>query len=241
MRGFLLLLAILLPIAARAQERIDLHTRPNVVQPVYATFAAKPTASLILFPGAGGVYAASQRNFLLRIAPDLVAQGFTIWVVDAPSDHADGMTWSFRASADHAADIGAVVDLAKSRSPAPVWLIGTSRGSVSAANGAAALGKRIGGVVLTSSVWARGMAAIPLEKIVVPVFVVHNRDDSCQESPVSGVDAAMGRMTGAPIRQLLTVSGGMSRSDACQAMSPHGYFGIESQVVTPMVAWIRAH
>ena len=241
MRRFLLLFAILLSFAARAEERIDLHTRPNVIQPVYATFAAKPTASLILFPGAGGVYAAGRRNFLLRIAPDLVARGFTVWVVDAPSDHADGMAWPFRASADHAADIGAVVDLAKSRPPAPVWLIGTSRGSVSAANGAAALGKRIGGVVLTSSVWAQGMAAVPLEKIVVPVLVVHNRDDSCQESPFSGVDAAMGRMTAAPVRQLLAVSGGMSRSNACQAMSPHGYLGIESQVVMPMVAWIRAH
>ena len=41
MRGFLLLLAILLPIAARAQERIDLHTRPNVIQPVYATFTVE--------------------------------------------------------------------------------------------------------------------------------------------------------------------------------------------------------
>jgi hypothetical protein len=241
MRRFVLLLAALLPLAARAEERIDLHTRSNVVQPVYATFVAKPAASLVLFPGAGGVYATSQRNFLLRIAPDLIGQGLTVLVVDAPSDHAGGMTWPFRASAEHAADIAAVVDLAKSRSSAPVWLIGTSRGSVSAANGAAALGRRIGGVVLTSSVWAGGMAAIPLDKIVVPTLVVHNRDDGCQESPFSGVDYAMGRMTAAPVRELLTVSGGISKSDACQAMSPHGYFGIESQVVAPMVAWIRAH
>jgi pimeloyl-ACP methyl ester carboxylesterase len=241
MRCFVFLVAVLLPFAVNAEERIDLRTRPGVTQPVHATFAAKPFASLILFPGAGGVYAASSRNFLLRIAPDLIAQGFTVLVFDAPSDNAAGMGWPFRANAAHAADIGAVVDLAKSRSSAPVWLIGTSRGSVSAANGAAALGKRIDGVVLTSSVWAQGMAAIPLEKIVVPVLVVHNRDDGCQESPISGVDYAMRRMTGAPARDFLAVSGGLSKSDACQAMSPHGYFGVEARVVAPMVDWIRSH
>ncbi|HET6308058.1 MAG TPA: alpha/beta fold hydrolase [Rhodopila sp.] len=241
MRRLVLLLAILLPYVARAEERIDLRTRPNVIQPVYATFVARPVASLVLFPGSGGVYAMSRKNFLLRIAPDLVAQGFTVLVVDAPSDHASGMTWPFRASADHAADIGAVVELAKSRSPAPVWLVGTSMGSVSAANGAAVLGKRIGGVVLSSSVWAQGMAAIPLDRIVVPVLVVHNRDDGCQLSPFSAVNGAMARMTAAPVRQFLAVSGGNARSDACQALSPHGYWGIESQVVTPMVAWIRSH
>jgi Serine aminopeptidase, S33 len=241
MRRVVFLLAALLSFAARAEERIDLHTRPNVIQPVYATFAAKPAASLVLFPGSGGVHAASRLNFLLRIAPDLIGQGFSVLVIDAPSDHAAGMTWPFRASADHAADIAAVVDLAKSRSRAPVWLIGTSMGSVSAANGAAALGKRIGGVVLSSSVWAQGMAAIPLEKIVVPVLVVHNRDDGCHLSPFSGADAAMRRLTGAPVREFMAVSGGISKSNACQAMSPHGYFGIESQVVTPMVAWIKAH
>ena len=241
MRRFICLLAVLLPFTAHAEQRIDLHTRPGVTQPVYATFAAKPPATLVLFPGGDGIYARQAKNFLVRIAPDLIAQGFTVLVVDAPSDHADGMSWPFRASAEHATDIGAVVELAKSHAPAPVWLIGTSRGSVSAANGAAALGKRIGGVVLTSSVWAQGMAAIPLEKIVVPVLVVHNRDDGCHESPFSGADSAMARMTGAPARQFLAVSGGISRSDACHALSPHGYLGIEAQVMAPMADWIRAH
>jgi pimeloyl-ACP methyl ester carboxylesterase len=237
----LVTLLVLPPTFAEAEERIDLPARPGVTQPVYATFAGKPAASVILFPGGNGVYAALRNNFLIRIAPDLLKQGFSVLIVDAPSDHAAGMSWPFRASAEHAGDIGAVVDLAKSRSPAPVWLIGTSRGSISAANGAAALGKRIGGVILTSSVWAQGMAEIPLDRIVVPVLVVHNRDDGCQESPFTGVDYAMGRMTATPARQLLAVSGGISRSDACQAMSPHGYMGIEPLVVQPMADWIRSH
>ena len=134
-----------------------------------------------------------------------------------------------------------MVDLAKSRSPAPVWLIGTSRGSVSAANGAAVLGKRIGGVVLTSSVWAQGMAAVPLDRIVVPVLIVHNRDDGCPQSPIAGVELRYGTPDRGAGARVFAVSGGQSRSGACEAMSPHGYLGIESQVVAPMTAWIRTH
>jgi pimeloyl-ACP methyl ester carboxylesterase len=225
--------------AAAAQERIELAVRPGLVQPVYATLVARPVASLVLFPGGDGVYMASQKNFLVRIAPDLVRQGFSVLIADVPSDHAGGMTMSYRLGADHAAGIAAIVALAKSRAAAPVWLIGTSRGSVSAANGALRLGHAVSGLVLTSSVWADGMAGVPLDRIEVPVLIVHNRDDSCQASPFAGAGNAM-RLITAP-HELVTVSGGGSGGSACQAMSPHGYLGIEAQVVTPMVAFIRAH
>ena len=232
---------LLLAFPALAEDRIDLPDRPGVTQPVYATFVAKPAASIVLFPGGNGIYAVVQKNFLIRIAPELVKQGFSVLIVDVPSDHASGVTWSFRAGVEHAADIGAVVTFAKSRNPAPVWLVGTSLGSVSAGNGAAALGTRIGGVILTSSVWAQGMAAVPLEKIVAPVMIVHNRDDGCQASPFAGVDYNMKRLAAAPAHVLLAVSGGVNRGDACGAMAPHGYLGIEDQVVRPMVDFIRGH
>lgn len=225
--------------AAFAQERIDLPLHPGVTQPVYATLAARPAASLVLFPGGDGVYMTAQKNFLLRIAPDLVRQGFSVFVADVPSDHASGITTSFRLGTGHADAIGAIVALAKSRAAAPVWLIGTSRGSVSAANGAFRLGHAINGLVLTSSVWASGMAGIPLDKLTVPVLIVHNRDDSCQESPFAGAENAM-RLITAP-HELVAVAGGQSRGSACQAMSPHGYLGIEQQVIVPMAAFINKH
>src|SRR5689334_5292734 len=95
------------------------------------------------------------------------------------------MGWQ-RITADHVTDITAVVAMLKSRSPAPVWLIGTSRGSPSAANAAAKIGPpRIAGVVLSSSVWEGGMTSVPLDQIRVPVLVLHNRNDGCRESPFS--------------------------------------------------------
>lgn len=238
----LLLWLTSLTTAAAAQERFDLSSRPGATQPVYITAAAAPTASIILFPGGSGVVSAVRNNFLLRVAPRFVGQGMTVAVIDAPTDHMAGMGAQFRSTAEHANDIAAVVALLKTRSPAPIWLVGTSRGSISAANAAASIGPpRIAGVVLTSSVWQGGMLGVALDQIRVPVLVVHNSDDGCRESPFGETAGAMARMRQAKVKELLTVSGGSLRSGPCDALSPHGYYGIEDQVVPAMVAWIRAH
>jgi len=228
--------------AAIAQERVDLPTRPGVTQPVYVTAVQAPKASVILFPGGSGVVAQVRNNFLLRVASRFVAQGMTVAVVDTPSDHPNGMGAQARATTDHVTDIAAVVAMLKNRSSTPVWLIGTSRGSISAANGAANIGPpRIAGVVLSSSVWEGGVASIALDQIKVPILVVHNHDDGCRESPFSDTEAMMGRMRQATVKELVAVSGGTSRSGPCDALSPHGYYGIEDQVVPPIIAWIKAH
>ncbi len=233
----LLMLVLLLPLTAHAQERIDLPTRPGVTQPVYVTAAASPVASVVVFPGGSGIVGAVRNNFLLRIVPDLVAQGFTVAVADVPSDMPGGMPPPFRAGPAHARDIAAIVAMLQARAARPVWLIGTSRGSISAANGAA--GRGVAGVVLTSSVWRHGMALTAAEQIKVPVLIVHNRDDGCSESPPDGVEPFRLRLTQARLVRILMVSGGTLRSEPCQALSPHGYLGIEAQVVPLMAAFIR--
>jgi hypothetical protein len=73
------------------------------------------------------------------------------------------------------------------------------------------------------------------------LLIVHNRDDGCPESPFAGVGSGMARLANAPVRQFLPVSGGVSRSSACQALSPHGYYGIEQNVVPGIVDFIKAH
>jgi hypothetical protein len=85
------------------------------------------------------------------------------------------------------------------------------------------------------------MQQTPLAQIRVPVLVVHNRDDSCRFSPYSDTSSAMAAMRQAPVKELLTVSGGSLHGDPCEAASPHGYVGIEDQVVPPIISWILAH
>jgi pimeloyl-ACP methyl ester carboxylesterase len=227
---------------AAAQERIDVPTRPGVTEPVYFTAAVSAAATGILFPGGNGVVASVRNNFLLRVAGRFSDQGINVAVLDVPSDQAGGMSQQFRQSSQHADDIAGVVAMLKHRSPLPVWLIGTSNGSVSAANGAARIGPPgVAGVVLTSSVWLGGMAGVALEQIRVPVLVVHNRDDGCRNSPFDRAAMGMARMSQARVKELLAVSGGAVRSGPCDALSPHGYYGIEDQVVPAIIAWVKQH
>ncbi len=235
-------LLVLLPFAALAQERIDVPSRAGVTDTVFWTQATKAIGTVVLFPGGSGVVSATRNNFLLRVAPRFTAQGFNVAVADAPSDQANGMSWQFRTGTGHAQDIAAVVAVLKTRSPLPLWLIGTSNGSISAGNAAASLGPpTIAGVILTSSVWARGMPQVAAERIKVPVLIVHNRDDGCFVSPFGESEAFRVRLTAATEVKFIPVSGGQSRSDPCQAMSPHGYLGIEDQVVPQIIQWIKAH
>lgn len=237
----ILALLLLLPGIAMGQQRVDVPSRPGVTVPVTITQAAQPVGTVVLFPGGSGQVAAIRNNFLLRVVPDFVAGGLTVAVVDVPSDQPGGMSWQFRATAEHAKDIAAVVAMLKGRSPLPVWLIGTSNGSVSAGNGAASVGPpSVAGVILTSSVWLRGMQQVAAERIRVPVLIVHNQNDGCDLSPFGQTEAFKARLTASSSVTFLPVSGGRSQSAPCQAMSPHGYLGIEDQVVPRMIAWIKS-
>jgi dienelactone hydrolase len=224
------------------EEQVVLQTRAGVSETVFYSAAAKPTRSVILFTGGAGVVAGGRNNFLLRVADRFVGQGISVAIPEVPSDHPSGMTDGFRASAENADDIGRVIELLRQRADVPVWLIGTSRGTISAASIAARIGPpRVAGLVLTSTVWKGLRAVTSPDDIRVPTLVVHNRDDGCSESPFAATEDGMAALRRAPIKGLLTVSGGISRSVPCQALSPHGYYGIEDQVTTPMIAWIKTH
>jgi alpha-beta hydrolase superfamily lysophospholipase len=88
----------------------------------------------------------------VRSRERFVQQGFLVAVIDAPSDRSQGL-WDFRTSAAHAEDIKHVILELKRIMDIPVWLIGTSMGTVSATNAAARLNEGgPDGLVLTSTI-----------------------------------------------------------------------------------------
>ncbi|HEX6842337.1 MAG TPA: hypothetical protein VF113_12435 [Stellaceae bacterium] len=216
---------------------IELQTRPGVTEAVQFDAAPNPTAGVVLFVGGDGVVAHVPGNFLLRIRGRLVEQGISVAVFAAPSDQSAGMSTAYRTGAAQAQDVAAVVRLLKSKADVPVWLVGTSRGSVSAASAAAQLPQQVSGIVLTSSVWHGTLSA--LGEIAVPTLIVHNRDDGCSLSPFAGAEAAMAQLARAPAKELLAVSGGSLRGNPCDALSPHGYYQVEDKVVPSLIAWIK--
>ena len=230
-------------VVAHAAEHFDLPSgRAGVSQPIYLHLAARPVASAVLFPGGMGAVYAVRNNFLIRVADDFAAAGITVAIADAPSDHPGGVERGFRASEAQAIDSAAIVAFLRSRTAVPVWLIGTSNGAISAANAGVRLGPApIAGVVLTSSVWIGGMQGTDFQMLRVPTLIVHNRNDSCPLSPFDQAAPALASLHSAPAKELIAVSSSASMSGPCEAMSPHGYWGLEKQVVQRIADWIKTH
>jgi pimeloyl-ACP methyl ester carboxylesterase len=256
--GLTLALAVPIPFPADAadEEVRTVPARPGVTESfLLLRPAGAPVASVIIFAGGDGNLALTaagpgqlQGNFLVRTRMRWAREGFLVAVLDTPSDRKRGL-WNFRTTAEHAADVKQAIAALREIAKVPVWLVGTSMGTLSAANGAARLTEGgPDGIVLTSSVTETSKVSYEtvrhggLEDIRVPTLVVHHRHDGCRASPYSGADGIMKALKRAPAKELLTYEGGSPPiSEPCEAKSAHGYLGLEPQVVSAIAAWIRAH
>jgi pimeloyl-ACP methyl ester carboxylesterase len=231
------------------EETVRLPTRPGVTQPfLLLAPPGKPVASVILFSGGNGILARTRGNFLIRTRRKFAAAGFLVAAVDVPSDLPGGFNPNSRSTAAHAQDIAAVIAYLRHKVAAPVWLVGTSMGTISAANAAARLAQGGGpdGLVMTSSIVPSApppppiYALIDVGAIAIPTLFIHNREDACPITPIANVAPLVARFTHAPRKALIVVSGGKPpRSAPCDAKSRHGYFGIEDAVVGDIVRWIK--
>ncbi len=240
----------------QADEIVTLPTRSGVTQSyLLAEAPDNPQAVAVLFPGAvglihlrkeGGQIKFDADNFLVRSRGEFVKRGVVAAIIDAPSDRQgrSGMSDEFRFSEDHFTDVSTVVGDLNRRFPGtPLFLIGTSRGTVSAAPLAVRFGHRIAGVVLTATFFRQtgarasepgpGLSRFEFRTITVPLLFVHHVWDSCVVTPYG--DAA--RLS--KEYPLIRVSGGLhARSDACEPFSPHGFYGKESETVEEVVNWM---
>lgn len=247
------LAAALVAMAAFAQEPrvVDLPTRPGVTQRFLYVPAAQPVAAAILFAGgdgglridASGRFGWGGGNFLVRSRKRFADRGVSVAVIDAPSDRQSPPYLSgFRLSPAHAADVRAVVAWLRDETKLPVWLIGTSAGTFSAAATALA-GVGADGLVLTSTIvvdrrGGRTVATMPLETLRMPVLVVHHRDDACPSTPYAEVPEMFAKLAPAPRSKLVTFDGGRNEGDPCEAFAHHGYPGLEPQVVEAIVEFM---
>ena len=244
------------PTRAADEEVKTVPARPGVTESFLLMRPQRaPVASVIIFAGGDGNLALTaaglgqlQGNFLVRTRQRWVREGFLVAILDTPSDHPRGL-WNFRTTKEHADDIKLAIAAVRELAKAPVWLVGTSMGTLSAANGAARIAEGApDAIVLTSSVTGTSKVSYEttlhggLEEIRVPTLVVHHKDDTCQASPYSGAQTIMKALKRAPVKELMTFEGGSPAiSTPCEAKAAHGYLGIEAQVVSAIAAWIRAH
>jgi hypothetical protein len=185
-------------------------------------------------------------NFVVRTRALWVARGYAVVIPDAPLNR-ENMR-GLRSSPAYAALVDALVEFARTKIiEGPVFLLGTSQGSIAAMNGAAhARPGQLAGLVLTESVSRLGGShetvfdADPAA-VRVPALVVANRDDACDVAPPTDAPKIAHSMVNSPGVRVLIVSGGIKHShEACGSLTPHGYYGIEQQAVSQIADWMEA-
>jgi hypothetical protein len=248
----LLLLAVLLfPAAATAQEIVTLGTRQGETQSFFIANmgGVKVEAAALLFTGGGGGIRLRMedgkprfgaQNFLPRSRREFIRNGILPVIMDNPSDQqgTGGMSDAFREGAQHVVDVRAVVAEVKKRYPGlPVFLVGTSRSTISVAYLARAMGTEVAGAVLSSSLFRDRrtpiLSAFDFSSIKAPLLFVHHREDACEATPYAEA-ARLGRTY-----PLVSVRGGKPpESGPCEPLAAHGYFGREAGTVDAIAGWM---
>jgi len=229
-------------------ERVESR---GVTVPIYAVWNKAAVATVVLYYGGGGGYGKiggdgwpSSMNFLIRSAKLFAAQPLNVILVGRATDVSD-LDGQTRIGDDHDLDNQAIFRSIKAKSTAPIWLVGTSMGTISATAAAVRnTNSNIAGIVLTSSVTAyRIKGAVPtqdLAKIKVPVLVLHHERDACKVcTPYEAKDIAAGLKI-SPIKKTILVNGGDGASgDPCQALHYHGFIGMEKEAVDLISNWVQ--
>jgi dienelactone hydrolase len=204
-------------------------------------------------------------NFLARNRNHFAAEGFVVAVVDAASDfnqhnhplttepdgsvHGSGLRGHrlpTRLHGDkHLADLVVVMNDLRTRYPGlPIWAVGTSRGTVSAAVTALWVSPPADGLVLTSTLTgpdaSEDMHGLALEAVQAPVLIVTHRDDACPITRPEDSDALKQRFSASERVRVKRLDGGSTPiSLPCDPLAPHGFFGIDQKAVDVITRWIR--
>ena len=234
-----------------AQEIVTVQPRPGVTLPFFVANmgSVQPRAVALMLIGGGGnirlrmedgkVHFGAQ-NFLPRSRREFIAEGILPVIIDNPTDQqaGSGMSDEFRASAEHTTDLRAVIAEVKRRYPGlPVFLVTTSRSTISAAHQARAIGNELSGAVLSASLFynrkALVLASFDFSTVTIPLLFVHHREDACGSTPYREAQRL------GPKYPLVSVSGGKPpETGPCDPLAPHGFFGREAETVAAIAAWM---
>ena len=253
----LLALTASVPVATDRTVVVNATPRVGAEQRVLILWPdGPPKASVVLYAGGkGGIGIRKDGsikragNFLVRSRDIFAKQGFLVAVPNRPSDWAGSNPFHYRLTEAHAADAAALIRFLRQLADVPVWLVGTSRGSISAANNAARLGRDgPDGIVLTSSVVEPGEKVRPtvqdadLERVTVPTLILGHEDDGCYVTLWDDQMALARLFENAPAVETIVVSGGNAGdlSRECGPYAHHGFLGVEDRVVARIADWIQS-
>jgi pimeloyl-ACP methyl ester carboxylesterase len=246
-----LILAILAS-PALAVEVADLPASGGGTQHIWYDAPAKPWAVAIMFAGGDGVIPFEAdgslkggRSTFLRTRQLWLDQGIAVLIPGKPSSLTG--VFSYRLTDAYAQDMRTLVDFARTRASAPVWLMGHSMGSVAVASAASRLTQgQLAGVVLaapvavhvppnvTESVFDARLAAIN-----VPALIIAHEQDTCRTSVSDAPARLRAALTSAPVTELILFTGGEPVGGPCDPTALHSFVGLDTDLVKRIAAWMR--
>lgn len=218
----------------------------------YSVWRQDAVATVVLLSGGGGGFGhideagwPSSHNFLVRSAPLFASKKLNV-VVYGKAEDLDTLDFPDRVGEPHMADLKVLLTTLKIKSPVPIWLAGTSRGTISGTEATIRYqGDLVSGLILTASatlVKTPNVLTQNLKAIKVPVLIVHHASDPCKASPASMTRTIEDRLSGTSAKKVVLISGGdASTGDNCGNTSYHGFPGKEQEVVDLSADWISAH
>lgn len=236
------------------EERIVAMTLPRGAEMrglLSRRIGTRPDRVALLFVGSPGILRLREENgapkfelkgnFLARARRHLNDPAVMTVLVDCPTDHWTACDHVYRASAQYAEDVGALVaGLDKEIGPAKFYVIGTSFGTLSSAHLARRLAPLLSGAIHTATfagpyryVQNTAMTHFDWGQAKVPQLFVHHQDDPCPATPYRALKSAIGDLP------LITVRGDKElEGSACEAYSQHGFRGREREAMRAIAAWI---
>ena len=124
-------------------------------------------------------------------------------------------------------------DLQKRFPKAQICMVGTSRSTYSTMGLAEKFDGKINCIIHTASM--NQIARFDTRKFKSRHLMVRHKNDPCHLTTYASTQSNHERYK----TPLITMEGGSSTGDSCQAFSYHGFNGIEQQTIDQIKAWIR--
>jgi len=251
---------------AAAETLVEIASRGEKIPALLLKPDGEAKAAVILFAGghgrldiaANGTIGQLRGNQLVRTRELYRRAGLLTLVPDLARDMKQGRSGvvnRYRASKAYADDIGAMVSWLRGQGVKRVVVVGTSRGTLSIANGVSRLGdggaRRPDAQVLTSGFWkvgpgAKGFTVWKLagqgnaRSMNLPALLVWHKDDTCPYTLPADIPSFKSWLErgGAKVVLKEFTGGPPAQSDECQARAPHGFLGLDAEIVAAITGWV---
>ena len=218
--------------------------------------ADAPSANLYVMSGGDGVLrlqgngTGTGENFLfsplIRIRQALLDAGYSLIMIDAPSDMSTGIPFAHRATPAHAAELLEVVRFVQARDNLPAWMMGFSAGGPSVANVAinAPRSTPLGLILLSPNTGVEPhLLSMNLEAIQRPTFLMTHASDTCTGTSPANGPVVISRLSSTEARRHTIFTGGSfgSRGGGCDSTGFHGLGGLDTQFIAELTSWMRQY